>query len=131
MASRDNEPANITVTWEDQKKICRFHRLHKRECEVDDDLALLKQRVEHITDAETEIFVADDIKFTMGESFINMDFDEVQEQLEKVKAATEEQIQTLEDEKQEIRKIMTELKAQLYAAFGNAIYLETDNIKEE
>ena len=45
MASKENEPSNITVTWEDQKKICRFHRLHKRECEVDDDLAILKQRV--------------------------------------------------------------------------------------
>eukprot|EP01064_Diplonema_japonicum_P020695 TRINITY_DN30281_c0_g1_i1.p1 TRINITY_DN30281_c0_g1~~TRINITY_DN30281_c0_g1_i1.p1 ORF type:complete len:143 (+),score=41.14 TRINITY_DN30281_c0_g1_i1:42-431(+) len=126
MASKDNEPAVVSVTWDDQKKICNFGRLHKRELEVKEEVALLNQRLEHIDDAETEIYIADDIKFTLGESFVAMDTDEVDTLLNQTKDETEKQLGVLNGELDAIADVMKSLKADLYAKFGKAIYLETD-----
>ena len=100
-------------------------------------------------DAETETYIADEVLFTVGESFIKMETDDV---LADTVAATEGQLEQVTEElvclllfvclfflslfrrccvsppppQDEIAAAMKELKAELYAKFGSAIYLETD-----
>eukprot|EP00754_Rhynchopus_humris_P043378 Rhum_TRINITY_DN3183_c0_g1::Rhum_TRINITY_DN3183_c0_g1_i1::g.9889::m.9889/K09550/PFDN4; prefoldin subunit 4 len=123
MATKQNEPTAITVSWEDQKRICNFGRLFKRQKELKEDVEALKQRLEHMGDAETETYIADEVLFTVGESFIKMETDDV---LADTVAATEGQLEQVTEELDEIAAVMKELKAELYAKFGSAIYLETD-----
>eukprot|EP01063_Lacrimia_lanifica_P040805 TRINITY_DN9390_c0_g1_i1.p1 TRINITY_DN9390_c0_g1~~TRINITY_DN9390_c0_g1_i1.p1 ORF type:complete len:130 (+),score=74.94 TRINITY_DN9390_c0_g1_i1:57-446(+) len=127
MASKENEPVVVNVTWEDQKRICNFGRLHKRQVDVKDEIELLKTRLEHISDAETEIYVADDVKFALGESFVAMDCDQVDTLLVDSKEAAEKNLETLENEMTAIAAAMKTMKGELYAKFGNAIYLETED----
>ena len=54
---------------------------------------------EHINDAETEIYIADDIKCAMGESFVQMDTDEVDTLLADTKEVTEAQLAQIVEER--------------------------------
>eukprot|EP01061_Rhynchopus_euleeides_P025116 TRINITY_DN40511_c0_g1_i1.p2 TRINITY_DN40511_c0_g1~~TRINITY_DN40511_c0_g1_i1.p2 ORF type:complete len:130 (+),score=55.87 TRINITY_DN40511_c0_g1_i1:52-441(+) len=126
MATRENEPTTVSVTWEDQKKICTFGRLYQRQKDLNEDEGILKQRLEHISDAETEIYIADDIKYVMGEAFVKMDTDEVDTLLGETKEATQAQLDVVNEEREAIQEVVKRLKGELYAKFGNAIYLETD-----
>ena len=45
MATKSNEPVTVSVTWEDQKKICTFGRLYKRRKDLAEDEAELKKRL--------------------------------------------------------------------------------------
>ncbi|KAJ9462033.1 putative prefoldin subunit 4 [Diplonema papillatum] len=122
----EEEPANISVTWEDQKKISNFCRLHKRKDEVIVEVETLKKQLDDIMDAETEIYIADDIKYGLGQCFLTVDTDQVDTMLGDSKEALEGNVETLNNELEAIAEVMKGLKAELHAKFGNAVYLDTD-----
>ena len=77
------EEAEVDVTWEDQQKINTFGRLNIRKEEIEDEMAELKEEINKINDAADEIIISDDIKFTVGEVFVDVqDSDAGEEMLE-------------------------------------------------
>lgn len=123
MASKkDTTP--VDVTWEDQKNICFFGRIHRRFNEIQEEIARLKADIEKFTDAADEIIIADDVKYAFGESFVNMDADETGDVLEAKKTQLEGELSELNEEKAILEKEIETRRAHLYAKFGSQIYLE-------
>eukprot|EP00667_Euglena_gracilis_P025774 EG_transcript_30488 len=123
--SREDE-VDVDVTWEDQKKICTFGRMNQRMLEIESEVKERKEDIEKINDAANEIYIADDIKFVLGEAFVAMSVERVEELLEERKALLEKEIADLDMELEGIQTTMKEFKAQLYAKFGKSIYLENE-----
>lgn len=65
-------------------------------------------------------------RFEVGEVFISMTEPQAQEALEEAKATLEKELATLREGCDEAQKILTDLKVQLYAKFGDNINLEAD-----
>ncbi len=125
MASkRDQTP--VDVTWEDQRSICTFGRLHRHSQHVNDDIKKLMEDMEKLNDAADEIIIADDVMFVFGESFVRMDCDAVGERIETRKGQLTHELEVLKAEKAQLEAVMGKLKAQLYAKFGSQIYLESE-----
>lgn len=125
MASKNDQTA-IDVTWDDQRNICTFGRMHRRFGEVEVEIRRRKEDIEKLNDAADEIMIADDVKYVFGEAFVALDVDSVGELVEQKKAAIEGELRVLEGEKAALEKSMTELKSQLYAKFGSQVYLESE-----
>eukprot|EP00906_Rhabdomonas_costata_P013802 RCo019787 len=123
--AREDE-TEADVTWEDQQKICTFGRLNQRFLEIGAEIKDKKEDIEKMNDAANEIFIADDIKYVVGEAFVSMEKDAVEAALDARKEEVGEEIAALERESARISDQMKELKAQLYAKFGKSIYLENE-----
>lgn len=122
VAKKDEVP--IDVTWEDQRSICTFSRLHrrvqlllKRQKTLDDD-------IEKIDDAATEVMISDDVMYVFGEAFVGIDSDKSLELLEAERNRLAEQKSDVDTELKELEEVLGQLKAQLYAKFGSQIYLD-------
>ncbi|CUG77071.1 prefoldin-like protein, putative [Bodo saltans] len=125
MASKkDTTP--IDVTWEDQRGLCTFGRMHRRFQEIDAEIRRRDTDIEKLTDAADEIIIADDVKYVFGESFITLDCDDVSTLIETKKASLEAEAQALRQEKEGLEKAMAGLKSVLYAKFGSQVYLESE-----
>ena len=115
----------MDVTWEDQQKINTFGRLNIRKEEIEDEMAELDEELNKINDAADEIIISDDIKFSVGEVFCQVeDSDAAEDMLEKERRRTKDSLNKLKNEQELIVSKMKELKAQLYAKFGKNINLE-------
>lgn len=58
--------------------------------------------------------------------FFHLEGDQTQELLEKAKTSLQKEMEELKTEANGIERILTELKVQLYAKFGDSINLESD-----
>ena len=125
MASKRDQTA-IDVSWDDQRNICTFGRIHNRYKMLMDMIARKKTDVENLEDACDEVLIADDVKMVFGESFASVEADDANDYLEAKKATAKLELQELLDEKEHLDKEMINLKAQLYAKFGSQIYLENE-----
>ena len=65
--------------------------------------------------------------YQIGEVFIHMSEEKAQEALEKAKESVEGEMSSFKEGCGEAQKILTELKVQLYAKFGDNINLEADD----
>jgi prefoldin subunit 4 len=125
MASKkDTTP--IDVTWEDQRGLCTFGRMHRRFQEIDSEIRRRDADIEKLTDAADEIIIADDVKYVFGESFITLDCDDVSTLIEAKKSSLESEASALRQEKEGLEKAMAALKSVLYAKFGSQVYLESE-----
>ena len=83
-----------------------------------------------LEDASTDMMMIEDddekIPYQIGEVFVYMSQDEVQETLDKTKETLDGEVNKLEEKAGEIKGQMSDLKTHLYAKFGNAINLEAD-----
>ncbi|VDI65324.1 prefoldin subunit 4 [Mytilus galloprovincialis] len=102
-----NKPKDkdIKVTFEDQQKINKFARNNAR----------LQDYKEEVKNKK------------IGEVFVSFTTDGVGEMLEKAKATLEEEIKTIENQAEFHKKILQDLKVELYAKFGNEINLEAED----
>ncbi|KAK7200369.1 Prefoldin subunit [Novymonas esmeraldas] len=114
----------IDVTWEDQRNICIFSRLHRRVQTLTRRLKLLADDVEKLDDASTEAMICDEVKYVFGEAFVDVECDEAVDLLDAEKQRLEAEKAEAEAELRGLEAALTELKAQLYAKFGSQIYLE-------
>lgn len=62
----------------------------------------------------------------MGEVFLQLSVDAANTKLEEAKTETESKISDLEQECENHKAILSDLKVQLYAKFGNNINLEAE-----
>jgi prefoldin subunit 4 len=125
MASKRDQTA-IDVSWDDQRNICTFGRIHTRYTMLLDMIARKKTEVDSLDDACDEVLIADDVKIVFGESFAHVDADEAGTALEAKKLAAQLELKAMEDEKNALDVSMKNLKAELYAKFGSQIYLENE-----
>merc|ERR1712045_834412 len=125
------EDKEIHILLEDQQKINQFARLNNRLEELKDDIKSKKTEIQTLEDAGTDMMMLEDddekIPYQIGEVFVEMTQDEVQETLDKTKETLEEEVTKLEEKANEIKSQMSDLKTHLYAKFGNAINLENDD----
>lgn len=118
------EEAEVDVSWEDQQKINTFGRLNIRREEVEEEIAQLKEELNKVNDAADEIIISDDVKFHVGDVYVDVDTDTCEQMLEVERKRVNKQLKSLESEHVLLSSKMKELKAQLYAKFGRNINLE-------
>jgi len=119
------------VTYEDQQKINQFARTNAKLQDVKEELERRKKDVQNLEDAEAEIgLIIDDeqlIPNQIGEVFVHCTQDETLQQLSQSKTLIQTEISSLEARGTDYKQTLTNLKAQLYAKFGNNINLEADD----
>ena len=66
------------------------------------------------------------LRYKVGEVFLQMSQEKIEECLEKEKTKIRDEIQSYEEQLTEIQGILKALKAKLYGKFGDSINLEAD-----
>lgn len=79
-------------------------------------------------EAGNEIMIGDEetIMYAIGEVFLHLDQDEAETKLAEGAERSAKELKVLEEEHEEVKEKMSELKKVLYGKFGSAINLETD-----
>jgi len=138
--------AEAEVTLEDQKQINRFARLNGKEEDLDLVLKGLKRQLDNVKEATDELALADDdeddelggdenqgtrdlsnIHFRIGEAFVAVHKDDAEQLLEQKRIELEAEIKSLEAKITPMKEEMSNIKANLYAKFGNNIKLDHDD----
>ncbi|KAG8447088.1 hypothetical protein GDO86_014515 [Hymenochirus boettgeri] len=120
---------DVDVTFEDQQRINTFARNSSRIRELKDEIEIKKKHLQNLEDASDDIMMLDDfmlIPYQIGDVFISHSQEETQEMLEAAKKGMEEEIESIEGRVESIQQVLSDLKVQLYAKFGNTINLEAD-----
>ncbi|XP_051887366.1 prefoldin subunit 4 [Pristis pectinata] len=122
---------DVNVTFEDQQKINKFARNNNRLIELREEIELKKKQLQNLEDASDDIMMLDEdavlVPYQIGEVFISHSQDETQEMLEAAKQSLQDEIQALQSRVEAIQQVLSDLKVQLYAKFGNNINLEADD----
>lgn len=130
MATTIKEDGDAQVTFEDQQKINKFAGCNVRLQDIKEELSSKKKELESLKYAEEELMLMDEgnstIPYQVGEVFISISPDETNDMLEKAKQATQVEIAELEKLAEAHKKILQDLKVQLYAKFGTNINLEAE-----
>jgi prefoldin subunit 4 len=77
---------------------------------LEEEIAKLREEINRITDASDEIILTDDIKYLIGEVFIDVDSDNAETLLEKEKKRIEKLIKVKEVELKKIQETSKQLK---------------------
>nr|XP_061803369.1 prefoldin subunit 4-like isoform X1 [Nerophis lumbriciformis] len=121
---------DVNVTFEDQQKINKFARSTNQMTELKKEIELKKKSLQNLQDAGDDLMMFDDdsllIPYQIGDVFISHTQEETQEMLEAAKEELEQEVKELEERVSAIQKLLSDLKVQLYAKFGNDINLEAD-----
>ncbi|XP_059836449.1 prefoldin subunit 4 [Hypanus sabinus] len=122
---------DVNVTFEDQQKINKFARNNNKLIELREEIELKKKQLQNLEDASDDIMMLDEdavlVPYQIGEVFISHSQDETQEMLEAAKQSLQDEIQGLQSRVEAIQQVLSDLKVQLYAKFGNNINLEADD----
>ncbi|KAI5852476.1 Prefoldin subunit-domain-containing protein [Morchella snyderi] len=128
MLSREDEAQTDTVvTREDQNNINKFSTLHQKQGILREELENKNQEKEYVDDVTSELELADEddmIPYKIGDSFLHLPLEDVQQLLEKSAQDITKEIEALEEKIERNDETMGELKVKLYAKFGKAINLE-------
>ncbi|XP_041375571.1 prefoldin subunit 4-like [Gigantopelta aegis] len=129
MATVKDIEADAQVTYEDQQKINKFARHNARLNDIREELVAKKKELQNLDDASDELVLLDDdlpVPYQIGEFFISTTTDEANKMVEAAKEATQEEIKELEERAESHKTVLSDLKIQLYAKFGNNINLEAE-----
>ncbi|NWX82690.1 PFD4 protein, partial [Nothoprocta ornata] len=90
------------------------------------------KQLQNLEDASDDIMMLDDsdsllIPYQIGDVFISHSQEETEEMLEEAKKNLQEEIEALESRVESIQRVLSDLKVQLYAKFGNNINLEAED----
>ncbi|XP_019721862.1 prefoldin subunit 4 isoform X1 [Hippocampus comes] len=121
---------DVNVTFEDQQKINKFARSTNRMTELKKEIESKKKSLQNLQDASDDLMMFDDdsllIPYQIGDVFISHTQEETQEMLEDAKEALNQEVKGLDERVSAIQQLLSDLKVQLYAKFGNNINLEAD-----
>jgi prefoldin subunit 4 len=119
---------DVHIRYEDQSKINKFAINNTKLHEFKEDLAEKRKELVNLNEAIDELVLLDEasdvVPFQYGEVFCHLSVGEAGEELEKAKQNIEKEIADLEAKVSNTNKLLSELKSQLYAKFGNKINLE-------
>lgn len=127
----DGPQGMTNVRKEDQEKINRFAKLNARIEDIKDEISNKTSELKNYEDAlsEAEMKILEDeghkLHLLIGEIMANLSPEKTQEWLEKEMETLKTYLSDLEEKKSTIESEMTELKAYLYATFGDNIHLES------
>lgn len=128
MKNADND---TQVTFEDQQKINKFARHNARLQDLKDELDNRKKELQNLEDAENELLMREDdsepVPYRIGEVFVSLKTEEANEYLEKAKELCQKDIEKNEEQCEIHKKILQDLKVELYAKFGTNINLEPED----
>eukprot|EP00752_Nemacystus_decipiens_P018188 g16318.t1 len=125
MLAREEE-VDVEVRYEDQQKINEFGRLNNRLLEIRDDKSHIKDTLDKLDDATTELMTGegDSVMLMLGDSFMECEEEYATEYCEKQQEERQSQLDDLMDEEKSILQRQGVLKKELYARFGSSIQLE-------
>ena len=128
LVSREDE-SQAEILREDQAKINEFSKLNARREECKDEISALEKERQALEDAGDELLMQDDetIKYRLGDCYVYLTPDQVEERLGKATEAIDEEITVKKAALETTVKAMNDLKVALYAKFGKSINLETDD----
>ncbi|KAG8196415.1 hypothetical protein JTE90_009047 [Oedothorax gibbosus] len=119
----------MQVSFEDQQKINKFARHNARLEDIMDELKAKENELQALEDAESDLLLSmekDKVSYRIGDVFIFVTLDEAQEMIEEKKANVATETKGLREKQDTIKQMMSDLKVQLYAKFGNNINLEPE-----
>ena len=120
---------DVNVTYEDQQYINQFARNNAKLQEVKDEIEAKKKELQNLDDASDELLMLDEedpIPFFIGEVFMVYPHDETNTMLEETKTTIQAELASMEEKSEALSKLLADLKAKLYAKFGNNINLEME-----
>lgn len=121
----------MNVSKEDQQKINQFARLNARLEDIKDETASKSNELKNYRDALTEAQIkvledeGDKLHLQVGDIMVNLDPDKTEQWLEDKMETLKTNLAELETKRANIVEEMSQLKAHLYARFGNNIHLES------
>lgn len=122
----------MNVTKEDQQRINKFARLNARYEDVVDEINTKTNELRNYEDAIEEATLqgmSDEpdaqLHIQVGDILVRLQQEQAEKWLEDKSGELKESLGELENRKAEIGKEMSELKALLYARFGDNIHLES------
>ncbi|XP_014213493.1 prefoldin subunit 4 [Copidosoma floridanum] len=121
--------SDVHISYEDQQKINKFAKQNAKMDDFKEELKFKQNELQNLKDACSELELFDDdvkIPYHIGEIFINQDLPKTMTCLEQAIKKKEAEITELDEKCSTLKNIMSDLKAQLYAKFGNNINLEAD-----
>ncbi|XP_067651560.1 prefoldin subunit 4-like isoform X2 [Haliotis asinina] len=131
MATLKDTDSDAQVTFEDQQKINKFARHNAKLQDIKEELTTKKKDLQNLEDAADELMLQDEedgaIPYQIGEVFVSSTVEEANEMIEKAKESTQKAIEELEERAETHKKVLSDLKVQLYAKFGNNINLEAED----
>ena len=124
---------DVHISLEDQQKINKFARHNQRLEDIKDELKLKEAELVTLGDASNDVeefsLTSDEgekIPYMVGEIFVKETPDDVLILLDNKKTDIKAEIKVMEEQATLIKGVMTDLKTNLYAKFGDAINLEAD-----
>ena len=124
---------DVHISLEDQQKINKFARHNQKLEDIKDDLKAKENEIVTLSDAANDVeelsLTAEEeekIPYMVGEIFVMETPDDVVALLEKKKEEVKAEMGVLEDQATAVKSVMSDLKTNLYAKFGDAINLEAD-----
>ncbi|ETV67490.1 hypothetical protein H257_16351 [Aphanomyces astaci] len=120
------QEVEVDVRKEDQDRINEFGRNNSRLADLRDELKALKEKLETLDDANTEIMMGagDNVQLFIGESFVEVSEEDAQEYLEAQTDKANAVVSKLNAEESKLEARQDALKKVLYARFGTSINLE-------
>lgn len=118
---------DVHICYEDQSKINKFAINNTKLHDFQDDLEEKKKELINLNEAIDELVIYDEselIPFKYGEIFTHLSVESANEELERSKVELETEISSLGEKVLSTKKLLSDLKTQLYAKFGNKINLE-------
>ncbi|CAM9806894.1 unnamed protein product [Ascophyllum nodosum] len=125
MIAREEE-VDVEVRLEDQQKINEFGRLNARLVEIRDDKAYVKDVLDKLDDATTELMSGegDSVMLMLGDGFVVCEEEYATEFCERKQEERQSKSDDLAAEEKDILERQAVLKKALYARFGSSIQLE-------
>ncbi|XP_057331170.1 probable prefoldin subunit 4 [Microplitis mediator] len=121
--------SDVHISYEDQQKINKFAKQNAQMDDFKEELKMKQNDLKNLQDASDELSLMDDdakIPYRIGDLFVSQDVEKTQKCLEEAKDKKLSEIKLLELKCADLKGVMTDLKAQLYAKFGNHINLEAE-----
>lgn len=120
------EEVDVEVRLEDQQSINEFGRLNSRLVELREDKAHIKDLLDKLDDATTELMTGEgeSVMLMLGDSFMECAEDFATEFCEQKQEKQQALLDELMDEEKSILGRQAALKKALYARFGSSIQLE-------
>ncbi|XKL63020.1 hypothetical protein PGB90_005384 [Kerria lacca] len=121
--------SEVHITYDDQQKINKFARLNAKYEDFKEEIQGRKSELQNLEDAISELMLCDEtnqIMYKEGEIFLYKDVSNAQNSLEEYKHELLTVAANIEREIATLKEQIDELKAHLYAKFGNNIHLEME-----
>ncbi|KAH0553308.1 probable prefoldin subunit 4 [Cotesia glomerata] len=121
--------SDVHISYEDQQKINKFAKQNALMDDLKEELKSKQNDLKNLQDASDELALMDDdakIPYRIGDLFVSQDVEKTQACLEEAKEKKLAEIKLLETKCADLKSVMTDLKAQLYAKFGSHINLEAE-----